>query len=194
MIFDASALRKDTDADGFPYKESGVTFLRIEHSTGIVSSDHTVTGKRRMVTDHQPGDLLLAAWTGQYRTDLFTVTHERAALALGVTIPGACEGDTPSVVPTPLGDLTDMELVCDDSGAVCGIVGKSTSRGTWQAVRWHKGGGSSGGGGGTLTATKEAVRQRVLEGGPLDAAPQWTHVFLTEAQRKELRARGRARK
>lgn len=169
-----------------------MTFLHIKHRTGAVESDHTVTGKRRMLTDYQPGDLLLAAWTGQYRTDMFTITHDRAAIALGVTVPGGGQSETASVIPTPLDDLTDVEVVCDATGAVCGIIGRSASRQTWQVVRWHKGGGSTGGSG--TPDDRETVRLRALERGPLDAAPQWTHVFLTEAQRKDLRARGRARK
>lgn len=81
MEFDVSALRKDTDADNFPYADRGVTFIHVD-SSGAVSADHTKTGKVTILYDWRPGELLIAVWTGARRSDAFSVDVQAARRAL----------------------------------------------------------------------------------------------------------------
>jgi len=81
MQFDVSSLRKDTEADHFPYADRVVTFIHID-SSGTVSADHTKTGKAAILRDWRPGELLIATWTGQRRSDAFSVDIEAARKAL----------------------------------------------------------------------------------------------------------------
>lgn len=81
MEFDVSALRKDTDADNFPYADRGVTFIHVD-SSGAVSADHTKTGKVSILNDLRPGELLIATWTGMRRSDAFSVDIAAARKAL----------------------------------------------------------------------------------------------------------------
>ncbi len=52
-----------------PWKDSGVTFIHVKPD-GTVVVDRSVK-KYHIVHDFKKNDLLLAAWTGQYRTDIF---------------------------------------------------------------------------------------------------------------------------
>ncbi|WP_406170402.1 hypothetical protein OIE52_39490 [Streptomyces canus] len=81
MKFDVSSLRKDTEADDFPYADRVVTFIHVDDS-GTVSADHTKTGKITILNDWRPGELLIATWTGARRSDAFSVNVEAARKAL----------------------------------------------------------------------------------------------------------------
>lgn len=81
MKFDVSSLRKDTEADDFPYADRVVTFIHID-SSGIVSADHTKTGKVAILNDWRAGELLIATWTGMRRSDAFSVDVAAARKAL----------------------------------------------------------------------------------------------------------------
>lgn len=81
MEFDVSALRKDTDEDKFPYDDRAVTFIHVD-SSGLVTADHTKTGKTTILNDWRPGELLVATWTGARRSDTFSVDVEAARKAL----------------------------------------------------------------------------------------------------------------
>lgn len=84
MKFDASSLRKSADSPNFPYRERETTFLLIS-ADGKVRSDHTIGGKVDILSDYKPGDLLVAAWNGQYRSDMFLLDFRKACAALDVT-------------------------------------------------------------------------------------------------------------
>ena len=47
---------------------------------GEVNVTHTLTGKRRMLQDSSPGAMLLVAWPGARRQDVFIVDNRKAAL------------------------------------------------------------------------------------------------------------------
>jgi hypothetical protein len=81
VIFDVSALRKDTDEDEFPYTDRAVTFIHID-SSGSVSADHTKTGKITILNDWRPEELLIAVWTGARHGDGFSVDMQAARKAL----------------------------------------------------------------------------------------------------------------
>ena len=81
MEFDVSALRKDTDEDRFPYADRAVTFIHVD-SSGVVTADHTKTGKTAILNDWRPGELLIATWTGARRSDTFSVDLDAARKAL----------------------------------------------------------------------------------------------------------------
>lgn len=84
MHYDASTLRKTSDTKDFPYTSRLVTFIHIS-ANGTVTADHTLTGKRSMLTRAGQGDLLLAAWPGQHRQDVFMIDDQAAARkALGI--------------------------------------------------------------------------------------------------------------
>jgi hypothetical protein len=55
-----------------PVRSPKVTRIHIKKS-GTIRADHTVSGKYKILEDFAKGDLLLAAWTGQYRTDIFNL-------------------------------------------------------------------------------------------------------------------------
>jgi hypothetical protein len=61
-----------------PWSDRNVAMLCVSPS-GEVRSAHTVTGKRQMLEDAAPGDLLLVAWPGQRRQSVFVVDDRRAA-------------------------------------------------------------------------------------------------------------------
>lgn len=69
-------LRKASEAP-VPYRDRSVTFLRIRGP--LIEQTHTVEGKRQMLEAHQEGDILLLAWTGRRRTDIFEVDDLPAA-------------------------------------------------------------------------------------------------------------------
>jgi hypothetical protein len=72
--FDTSDLRTASDNDALPYAERHVTLLRIAAS-GTVTQAKRITEKRKMLAALRDGDLLLAAWTGNYSTDIFVVDN-----------------------------------------------------------------------------------------------------------------------
>jgi hypothetical protein len=71
MAFDGSALRQASDGP-VPFRQREVTLVRLgaDHR---VEQAYTVTDKRELLRCLGPGDGLLAAWTGNYRTDVFWV-------------------------------------------------------------------------------------------------------------------------
>ena len=71
MAFDGSGLRQTSDAP-VPFRQRHVTFVRVG-ADGRIEQAYTVSGKRELLGRLEPGDGLLAAWTGDYRTDVFWV-------------------------------------------------------------------------------------------------------------------------
>lgn len=62
-----------------PWGSSNVVLMRITRAGGI-SVTHTLTGKRRILQDAAPADMVLAAWPGTRRQDVFIVDNRKAAL------------------------------------------------------------------------------------------------------------------
>jgi len=62
-----------------PWDSRNVAMLHLTHAGGI-SVTHTVTGKRQMLKDAAPDDMVLVAWPGNWRQDMFIVDNRKAAL------------------------------------------------------------------------------------------------------------------
>ena len=75
--FRADSLRHASGQERFPYRERHVTFLRVA-SDGNVTQAKGIGEKRAMLADLQRQDLLLAAWTGNYSTDIFVLDDREA--------------------------------------------------------------------------------------------------------------------
>ena len=69
MKFKLMGIRLD-ETEIVPVRSPAVTWIHIKKDGGI-RADHTVTGKYDIMDNFVKGDLLLGAWTGQYRTDIF---------------------------------------------------------------------------------------------------------------------------
>jgi hypothetical protein len=76
MVFDGSALRQASDAP-VPFRQRHVTFVRVG-AEGRLEQAGTVAEKQEMLRKLESDDGLLAAWTGQYRTDVFWVDDVEA--------------------------------------------------------------------------------------------------------------------
>jgi len=61
-----------------PWGDRDVVLLRITRGGGI-SVTHTLTGKRRMLQESVASDMLLVAWPGTRRQDVFIVDDRKAA-------------------------------------------------------------------------------------------------------------------
>jgi hypothetical protein len=87
MKFDASRLRR-TSASGevFPWRAQDVTFVRVA-ADGMVTQAQTIGEKRAILEAADDGDLLMAAWPGRWRQDIFFVDNRDAALE-GLEPPG----------------------------------------------------------------------------------------------------------
>jgi len=73
VALDTSSLR--TIDDTFPpIKDKIVTFIRIGGRQ--VTQAYIVTDKREMLSSLKPDDILIALWTGQWRTDAFQVSKD----------------------------------------------------------------------------------------------------------------------
>jgi hypothetical protein len=70
--FRADSLRQASARERFPYQERHVTFLRLSRD-GHVTQAKGIAEKRAMLSELDTGNLLLAAWTGNYSTDIFVV-------------------------------------------------------------------------------------------------------------------------
>ena len=73
---DEYGIRTDA-ADDLPYEDRSVTFLRIVN--GHLEACQDRAAKREWLAIRAP---MYAAWTGQYRTDIFTLNHDAARKAL----------------------------------------------------------------------------------------------------------------
>jgi hypothetical protein len=72
VTFRADSLKQASAQDRFPYRERHVTFLRLS-SDGYVTQGKGIAEKRAMLSQSASDDLLLAAWTGNYSTDIFVL-------------------------------------------------------------------------------------------------------------------------
>jgi hypothetical protein len=71
MAFDGSALRQASE-NPLPFRHREVTLVRLG-ADGCIEQAYAVADKQELLRDLGPDDGLLAAWTGQYRTDVFLV-------------------------------------------------------------------------------------------------------------------------
>jgi len=62
-----------------PWANQNVVIIHITHS-GMIQVSHTKTGKRRTLERAAPDDMLLVAWPGNRRQDIFIVNNRTAAL------------------------------------------------------------------------------------------------------------------
>lgn len=69
MEFKLTGIRQE-ETEVVPVRSPAVTWIHIKKD-GSIRADHTVTGKYDIMENFVKGDLLLCAWTGQYRTDIF---------------------------------------------------------------------------------------------------------------------------
>jgi hypothetical protein len=82
--FDARALRRTSAAESFPWLARLVTLVRVGRD-GVASQAKTDAEKRAMLGGADDGDLLLAAWPGEWSQDVFVVDDLMAArLAVGL--------------------------------------------------------------------------------------------------------------
>jgi hypothetical protein len=65
-------LRKTSDNPNFPWKSKLCPFIRIKAS-GEVKQGKTIEQKVELLAGSDKGDLLLAAWPGQWSQDIFVV-------------------------------------------------------------------------------------------------------------------------
>lgn len=74
MRFDTRHLRRTSDsADIFPWRARDVTFIHVAASSGLVTQAQGITEKRAMLDAATEDDLLLVAWPGQWRQDIFVI-------------------------------------------------------------------------------------------------------------------------
>ncbi|MEU5429628.1 hypothetical protein AB0H73_29120 [Streptomyces olivoreticuli] len=77
--FNASTLRRTSSVEaGFPWRGQTVTLIRID-AQGVVSQATRITDKRALLAQAGPKDLVLAAWPGEWRQDVFFVDDLKAA-------------------------------------------------------------------------------------------------------------------
>jgi len=75
--WDTGALRRTSEAP-VPWRSPRVAMICVSGKS--VRADHTVTGKREMLKIATARDLLLIAWPGEWRQDIFVIDDRGAAL------------------------------------------------------------------------------------------------------------------
>lgn len=76
--FDASTLRRTSVTDHFPWGGNKVTLIRIDMN-GVVTQASKITEKRQLLAEAGKKDMVLAAWPGEWRQDVFWVDDLDAA-------------------------------------------------------------------------------------------------------------------
>jgi hypothetical protein len=86
--FDTSQLRRTSDsADSFPWRARDVTVIHVAASSGLVTQAQGITEKRAVLDAAAEEDLLLVAWPGQWRQDVFVI-DDRETARQGLDPPG----------------------------------------------------------------------------------------------------------
>jgi hypothetical protein len=80
MLFDASTLRRTSDAEHVSWRAGDVTLIWITEG-GRITQAQRIEEKRSALRDAASSDCLLLAWPGQWRQDIFLVDDRHAALA-----------------------------------------------------------------------------------------------------------------
>ncbi|MDI5979294.1 hypothetical protein [Amycolatopsis magusensis] len=92
-------LRRTSQNNQFPWQSNLVTLVRVGRD-GTVRQAQTDPEKRALVGAARDGDLLLAAWPGEWRQDVFVVDDLRAArLALGLPRNGTTDEAASTTTP-----------------------------------------------------------------------------------------------
>jgi hypothetical protein len=78
--FDASGLRRTSDQERVPWRARDVTLVWIQ-ANGRVTQAQGIEEKRQALHTAGEEDLLLLAWPGAYRQDIFLVDDRDQALA-----------------------------------------------------------------------------------------------------------------
>ncbi|MFB8273635.1 hypothetical protein ACFC96_44700 [Streptomyces sp. NPDC055955] len=78
--FDASSLRRSSTQDHFPWSSRTLTLIRVS-AHGVVTQATSDSEKRRLLDEATKKDMILAAWPGQWRQDVFWVDDIKAARA-----------------------------------------------------------------------------------------------------------------
>jgi hypothetical protein len=73
---DYDELRRTSESK-IQWRNQRVTLVRVH--AGGQSSANTLDGKRRLLNESAPDDLLLAAWMGEWRADVLLVDDRDAA-------------------------------------------------------------------------------------------------------------------
>lgn len=76
--FDASSLRRASGVDHFPWGGARVTLIRVDVH-GVVTQASRITEKRQLLEEVGKSDIVLAAWPGEWRQDVFWVDDLDAA-------------------------------------------------------------------------------------------------------------------
>ncbi|MDQ6775218.1 MAG: hypothetical protein M3071_03130 [Actinomycetota bacterium] len=80
MHFDATGLRRTSDQERVPWRARDVTLVWIQ-ANGRVAQAQRIEEKRDALRTAEGEDLLLLAWPGAYRQDIFLVDDREQALA-----------------------------------------------------------------------------------------------------------------
>ena len=87
MKFDTTSLRRASSSnDVLPWRANDVALILVSIA-GKVTQAQTIEEKRAMLDGASADDLLLAAWPGRWRQDIFVIDDRKAAL-LGLEPPG----------------------------------------------------------------------------------------------------------
>ena len=90
------ALRRTSENEPFPWLLKLATLVRVARD-GTVQQAKTDGEKRALLGAARDGDLVLAAWPGEWSQDIFVVDDLRAArIALGLPRNGTTEAPTPT--------------------------------------------------------------------------------------------------
>lgn len=78
-------LRQASQQDWFPYKSIGARSYYTVTSDGVMRQLHAVAELREAIQGAKQGDVaLLAVWTGQYNSDLFSIDDVSAIETAGI--------------------------------------------------------------------------------------------------------------
>jgi hypothetical protein len=76
--FNASRLRRASDAARLPWLGRSVTLIRVD-TTGVVDQAKTDSEKRALLATATSKDLVLVAWPGQWSQEIYVVDDLKAA-------------------------------------------------------------------------------------------------------------------
>ncbi len=78
--WDTANLRKTSDADNFPWRWQSAPLIKVSRKQRTISYAKNLGAKRELLETADRGDVILAAWPGEYSQDVFVVDDKLAAL------------------------------------------------------------------------------------------------------------------